>query len=816
MLRIETKPGTSIFTPLDRVTLHIEGEGLLIVEDAAGREYVRQSLRQRGEFTVGGALGVHRARLLDDAGQVQSEASFRVDCHTEIDDGGPFAELFRMLHHTMVLQEETVNLWYAGRLYVVLATWLRDHVHAVKGLKYFTRHLKDGIELYAETQRPNGMLWDGVFRADGKPTHRGAIFGHGEFAELLPDGSGEFQRIPVENDVEFLFLEGLYYTWKATGDTGWMKSMLPAAMKAVQYATSDPLRWSEKFELLKRGFTIDTWDYQPSMDEARTGHTMVVDVEKSHFCVMHGDNTGMAAGLSYLAEMLEAVDQADDARTYRELEAQIRNRLDEVAWNGRFYTHQVPENPSVERDFGVDQSTQVSLSNSYAINRGATHEQCVAIIREYQRIASEMPESSPGEWYSIYPPFPKGFGKHQSVWGYVNGGVLSLVAGELAHGAFEHGFEAYGSDILQRLLRHGRNHRGEIPAVMKGMMPSAPERSFQVLDLGEQIDRDLAGRLLGADAGAASGPMDLRGTPVGDCDFSGVSMRVADPAGNGAGGCIGIARSEGYSQGVVVPVGALAQSLYILHSATGGAGRVGELVLHYADGESVTRRVTTGREVLNWWYPKAPFSRKRMPAVEIACEGANDTCARFGVTLWGLDNPRPDATIDRIEFRAGDEGACWYVLGVSLCDAPHFMTPPDVSFGPVKWCTGAVIYALLEGLAGVRDDGVAFDAATVAPRWTSAGVKSVAATIRYEASDGYVRYRYKQEPDAIDLELTGSGEKARLRVLLPKGKSASRVTIDGEEVPFEVETIEQSTYACMSTDSAKPHHIRIALKPGVA
>lgn len=46
-----------------------------------------------------------------------------------------------------------------------------------------------------------------------------------------------------------------------------------------------------------------------------------------------------------------------------------------VRYNGRFYTHHVPENPEVERGLGVDQSTQVSLSNAYSLNRNLDQEQ---------------------------------------------------------------------------------------------------------------------------------------------------------------------------------------------------------------------------------------------------------------------------------------------------------------------------------------------------------------------------------------------------------------------------------------------------------
>jgi hypothetical protein len=86
-----------------------------------------------------------------------------------------------------------------------------------------------------------------------------------------------------------------------------------------------------------------------------------------------------------------------------------------------------------------------------AINRGAAdHPQAVSILREYQRRGAEGRAFA--EWFSIDPPFPDGiFGDERLVRGaYVNGGIMPLVGGELARAAFEHGFEAYGADILAR------------------------------------------------------------------------------------------------------------------------------------------------------------------------------------------------------------------------------------------------------------------------------------------------------------------------------------------------------------------------------
>ncbi|MHA4842798.1 hypothetical protein ACX0G7_01480 [Flavitalea antarctica] len=45
----------------------------------------------------------------------------------------------------------------------------------------------------------------------------------------------------------------------------------------------------------------------------------------------------------------------------------------------------------------------------------------------------------------------------------MNGGVNTIVAGELAKAAFQNGFETYGVDILERLIVLMKKHDGDLP-----------------------------------------------------------------------------------------------------------------------------------------------------------------------------------------------------------------------------------------------------------------------------------------------------------------------------------------------------------------
>ena len=327
---------SSFVSPLDRVqvTAHAPGAELAVL-DAAGREYARKPLgAATTTFTAAGALGTHIVRILDEEGCELERASFSVDAQTAISDaGGAFKELLRDLDYTMNKGGAQQMVLVDGHPYSHFVCWLRDHVHTLKGNKYFQRDLKPGIDLYLDTQCENGMIWDNLYSRDPRPNHWDHVFG-AEFCRPVSDGLLELKRIPVEADVEYLLVEGLYNTWKATGDTEWMRAALPKAAKALHYYQTDRYRWSEKFGLVKRGYTIDTWDFQVAEDAAIYGHAMVVG-PKTPFGIMHGDNTGFMAACAQMAEMYTAVGKPRDAQKYAKLGRTIKQRLDEAA-SGHF------------------------------------------------------------------------------------------------------------------------------------------------------------------------------------------------------------------------------------------------------------------------------------------------------------------------------------------------------------------------------------------------------------------------------------------------------------------------------------------------
>ena len=809
--------------PLDSVFISDIQADKLTIRDAWGR-VVETLFPQDGAatYTVSGAPGTQLIFAEAPDGRPLAVLPLRVQVITEIDDEtGRYRHLLEMLHDTMMdwwmggQQAYPKTLRIDGKFYRYYVSWLRDHVHVLKGMKYYDNDLKTGIELYADSQREDGMIWDKckqMLHSDLQ-NYRDYEFAHGDFIRKIPGNpKRRWQRIPVENDVEYLFIEGLYYTWKACGDDHWMTGLLDHALKAVGYSTSDRYRWSHKYGLLKRGYTIDTWDFQHDDDVKQTGLSrMQVDPDRTVFGVMFGDNTGMIASCRYLAEMLQVAGRESEAATMEQLAGQLQERLDKLAWNGRFYTHHVSEDPGFQRDVGgTDESAQVVQSNAYSLNRGLDHDKCTAIIDTYRQIRETMPETAPGEWYACYPPFEKGFSYH---WHYMNGGTTSICAGELAHGAFEHGYETYASSILDRMLEWTDRLGGHLPSALKGKLDEPVHATFTPLNL-----RDVANISFHDHPGKNSLPWreesgnDMRHLPLGEQTREGVTFDLIDPATNEERSAIALSMKPPYQQEVCVSAGdRCASSVYFLHGLSGSGDPLGSIQVEYADGTHATQYIRPNQEIATWFMP-APndptIANKGKPSRRVWWQGPNGKFDNVGLHAYGWQNPHPDKPIRAIRLIKAETGGLWYVAGISLSNQGVYFPESPVSFGiPDSWGAAALVYALVEGLAGVVDQGVAFNRTRIAPRWLAAGTSRARVSVTYPASNGYAAYEYEARPGELRLKVAGSAEQTTAEILLPPEANVTEVHCNGASRQGQLFHVEGSRYLRMELTGIHSHEI---------
>lgn len=794
--------------PLQEVVLtDMQGERVQVF-DGMGRLYVELPVQAEVRFHAGGACGWQHIRVLDAEGKVNQQARFRLRAQTFLQDSsGEFSRLFHLCR--LGVSDWEMVLPWQGRVYRLFLYWFRDNTHVLKASRYFEPQVKDGIDLFRQSQREDGMIWDFVTGREHAEHFWESMYTPMRFFWRSPDGKTCFVRMPVENDVEYLFVEALYYAWQATGDDEWMKANLDAAVRAMHYSVTDPLRYSQKFGLLKRAYTIDTWDFVSKYDEI-DGIGLCISPEKTRFGVMFGDNTGYAMSCERLAEMLEHVGRREEAIQYRQQALEIRQRLNAIAWKGTHFQHHVPEDPSFVRDFGVNEEELVSLSNAYSLNRNLSHEQAVAIIRTYQRLRDNLPEGSPGEWYMIYPPFQRGWERHMPIWEYMNAGVSPIVAGELAHGAFEHGFEQYAVDILRRVLRLAERSNERIHFCYRGGGFEKPKRTFQPMDISAQTNMSLS-------VPPATGRepwmfldeegIDISSMPRGEQVFEEIPFILSDV-------CIGLSRQKELNE-VRLPVHRPFASLYLLHAVSNhpATGVCGTLTLAYDDGSEHTEYIHSPTNVSRWVFPQMPSQNAR-----IAWTGSNKKWTHVGLTVSGFNNPHPEKTVAAVRLEVGHGSTTWAVLGVTASDAPVYFTPGIVSFGgPDQWAAAAVAYALVEGLAGVKDIRTAFREVLLAPRWITADEKQASVCIHYPASEGYVAYTYRHSPEekTIAVTLTGSGERAKVHLPLPRGAAAKTVRVEGgASVPFTTTSVEGTPYLDFEVSLSAPITLHVEYTSG--
>lgn len=326
-----------------------------------------------------------------------------------------------------------------GKVLMCNKNWIRDHVHVMKGMKYFEYDLASFLNFIIDTQREDGQFYELIKQYDDY--HWKMV--NEDCRIMYPDDNLTLVRLELEADIEYLVVEGAMYLYQITGDNNWLRSVLPKLEKGINYITSDTKRWDKKHGLVKRPFTIDTWDFT-YLERSRDDRRIHDDEPMS---IMHGDNSGVYQAMKQLAWFNNRLGNSDKAKQWENRAEMLRENIMKYLWNGSFFIHQLHLNHD-----GIDnlENERLSLSNPYDINRGLTSvEKSRNIIKEYMK--RKETTNMFAEWFSIDPPY-KDF-KSYKEGQYVNGAISPFTAGELAKAAFNNGYEEYGWDIVSRFIK---------------------------------------------------------------------------------------------------------------------------------------------------------------------------------------------------------------------------------------------------------------------------------------------------------------------------------------------------------------------------
>jgi hypothetical protein len=399
--------------------------------------------------------------------------SFGIKAQTTFDEGsGMYGTILNDLKKSLYENGRVKKVTLDGKERLMFVEWVRDHIHTMKAYKYWEKDMASYIDFFMGRQTPKGMYFD--YWDSYKDKNVGQLFFTNcfpnEFYFVDVNNQNFFFRMPIEADLEYLLVEGVYTNWQTTGDETFLIQWLPTLVKGMKYEMSDPLRWSSKNLLVKRPYSIDTWDFTSEPDSLKSVDRLLYHIgnlPETPKGIMHGDNSGMFQACKQLAVLYGAIDQPNAAREW-DLQGDVfRQRLNSLCWNGKFYAHFIPEEP-VPSHIKTDPVNSIGLSNTYSMNRGApTREMSASIIQTYQEIGEKTKHESMAPWFGIYPSIHPHFGKY-AVGEYMNGAVLPLVGGELCKAAFQNGFETYAVEQLKVAEQILSKNNRKLPGCVNG------------------------------------------------------------------------------------------------------------------------------------------------------------------------------------------------------------------------------------------------------------------------------------------------------------------------------------------------------------
>ena len=436
------------YRPLDAVKVEIRGRAAgdrrcrIRVADPAQRVYFEQDVEltaNRGAvtFPATGPLGNHYVYLWwPGESRYSRYVNFRLNAETAVETGDPdFDALFPFTRDAMQLARrdyQTPRGRFVG--YISADTvhfdgiWLRDWIYSLPGYQHWEPQMLCGLDRFLEAQGADGMAPDGIER------------------------DGRTWRVGLESDVESILTLGVWQSWQATGDDAWLRAAMPKLEKALAYIRSDARHWDPSRQLVKRQHSCDTWDYD--IDGA-------ADQGISRFVIATCDQTGYYQAFQAMSLMYRSLGDAAAADRWAAEARSYRERAVKLLWDGTKFLHHVHID-KIDHD-GFDESTQLAMSNTWAITRGlADLPQSASIVDEYRRRQKETGDAYP--WWSLQPGYPDYLNywkdSYRKQGGYANGGLMPWVGGELCRGAFESGREAYGVELLRQYAAHLRKTGG--------------------------------------------------------------------------------------------------------------------------------------------------------------------------------------------------------------------------------------------------------------------------------------------------------------------------------------------------------------------
>src|SRR5512139_338539 len=181
------------------------------------------------------------------------------------------------------------------------SVWIRDHSDMMRAFRHFEPDLTSAVQHFADTQAANGRVFDYVTTFPEKPPSE-------------RENWTKYVRVPVEADVEYRFVKAAYLAWQASGDDEWMAALLPSLERALRYIMTHPWYWDPRRGLVKRAYTIDTWDFAYTAGRHEWLHFQITD--DTYWGYMHGDLSGYYEAFVLMAALHDRFGDGRIARAW--------------------------------------------------------------------------------------------------------------------------------------------------------------------------------------------------------------------------------------------------------------------------------------------------------------------------------------------------------------------------------------------------------------------------------------------------------------------------------------------------------------------
>ena len=233
------------------------------ISDGKGVEYFKTKISGKQSFLAGGATWFTNGQIVRYKRKSFRKHNISMSRQKQIypmEAKFPNYSIYYIMVCLVYSPSGYEEVTWNGKTYRYFVNWVLDNNNTMKGMQYFSPYSRDLVDLFRENQKPDGMIWSFVQPDKGDYHYYETAYSY--LGYFNRDKGAWFVRQPNENHVEYNYVNMIYQHWKASGDNEWMKRNLNCAKRALDFCITDTLHWSKRFQLLKRPYCIDSWDFQ--------------------------------------------------------------------------------------------------------------------------------------------------------------------------------------------------------------------------------------------------------------------------------------------------------------------------------------------------------------------------------------------------------------------------------------------------------------------------------------------------------------------------------------------------------------------------